>query len=116
MHFAAIMHVACREVHDQRQKGSGAGGGGGGWGGERGRRGGAGQAERRARSAMERLPRPIATMPDCTSSRIPNGSSTRRKASSLSDVPVTSIVTASGATSTTLARNSCTVSSTCERV
>src|SRR3954454_15280978 len=77
---------------------------------------GEGQAERRARSAMERLPRPMATSPDCTSSRMPKGSSTRRNASSLSDVPVTSMVTASGATSTTLARNSCAVSRTCERV
>jgi hypothetical protein len=43
---------------------------------------------------------------------MPNGSSTRIRALSLSCVPVASIVTASAATSTTLARNSCTVSST----
>ncbi len=62
---------------------------------------------------MERLPRPIATMPDCTSSRTPKGSSTRSMASSFSGLPVASMVIASGATSTTFARNSWTVSSTC---
>ena len=73
------------------------------------------QAERSDRSVIERLPRPMATRPDCTSSRMPNGSMTFRKASSLSGLPVTSTVTASGATSTTLARNNRTVSSTLER-
>src|SRR3954447_23692272 len=68
------------------------------------------------RSVMDREPRPTATIPDWTSSLMPNGSSTRMSASSLSAVPVASMVTASGATSTTLARNSCTVSRTCERV
>ena len=51
---------------------------------------------------MERGPRPTATMPDWTSSRMPYGSSTRTSASSLSRVPVASMVTASGATSTDL--------------
>src|SRR3954449_9042311 len=77
---------------------------------------GRGQAERSARSAMLRGPRATATIPDCTISRTPNGSSTRSSAASLSTLPVASTVTASGETSTTLARNSCTVSSTCERV
>src|SRR5688572_7628904 len=58
----------------------------------------------------------MATMPDCTSSRIPKGSSTRRKSPSLSALPVTWIVTASGATSTTLARKSWTASSTAPRL
>src|SRR5919107_2003556 len=65
---------------------------------------------------MLRGPRATATMPDCTISRTPNGSSTRSSAASLSTLPVASIVTASGDTSTTLARNSWTVSSTAERV
>ena len=43
---------------------------------------------RNERSVMERAPRPMATMPDWTSSLMPNGSSTRMKASSLSGVPV----------------------------
>src|SRR5215467_6460129 len=67
---------------------------------------------RSARSVMDLLPRPRATMPDCTSSLMPNGSSTLIRASSLSRFPVASTVTASWATSTTLARNSATVSST----
>ena len=37
---------------------------------------------------MERDPRPTATIPDWTSSLMPNGSSTSRRARSLSDVPV----------------------------
>src|SRR6476620_8027460 len=65
---------------------------------------------------MERGPRPMATMPDCTSSLMPNGSRTRSSASSLSLLPVASMVTASGATSTTLARNSWAVSSTWDRL
>src|SRR5919112_3353090 len=65
---------------------------------------------------MLRGPRATATIPDCTISRTPNGSSTRSRAASLSTLPVASMVTASGATSTTFARNSWTVSSTCERV
>ena len=73
-------------------------------------------ARRRVRSVIERGPRPIATMPDWTSSRMPNGSSTRSSAASLSALPVTSMVTASGATSTTLARNSWTASRTWPRV
>src|SRR5680860_160235 len=68
------------------------------------------------RSVIERLPRPMATMPDWTSSRTPNGSSTARKSLSLPALPVTSIVIASGATSTTLARKSWTASSTWPRV
>src|SRR5690348_4878431 len=64
---------------------------------------------------MDREPRPIATAPDWTISLIPYGSRSRINASNFSAVPVASIVSASGATSTTLARNSCTVSSTCER-
>ena len=44
---------------------------------------------------IERAPRPMATMPDCTSSRIPKGSTTARKPASLSGLPVTSMVTAS---------------------
>ena len=40
---------------------------------------------------MEREPRPTATMPDWTISRMPNGSSTRTSAASLSRVPVASI-------------------------
>src|SRR5690606_11399189 len=70
----------------------------------------------RDRSVMERAPRPMATMPDWTSSLIPNGSSTLTKASSLSGVPVHSMVTASAATSTQRARKSWTSSSTWERL
>ena len=73
-------------------------------------RGGRGQAERRARSVIERAPRPTATMPECTSSLTPKGSRTFSSASSLSPLPVASMTTASWETSTTLARNSCTVS------
>src|SRR4051812_18435692 len=51
-------------------------------------------------------------MPDCTSSRMPYGSSIRSNAPILSDVPVASTVSASGETSTTLARKSWTVSRT----
>src|SRR4051812_9648386 len=51
-------------------------------------------------------------MPDCTSSRMPYGSSIRSSAPILSDVPVASTVSASGETSTTLARKSWTVSRT----
>src|SRR5689334_14632007 len=61
---------------------------------------------------MERLPRPMATMPDWTSSLIPNGSSTLISASSFSRFPVASTVITSRATSTTLTRNRLTVSST----
>src|SRR6185437_6864697 len=61
---------------------------------------------------MDRPPRPTAIVPDLTSSLMPNGSRTRTSASSLSWLPVASIVTASSATSTTRARNSSTVSST----
>src|SRR5215469_15389298 len=71
---------------------------------------------RSARSVMDLLPRPRATMPDCTSSLMPNGSSTLIRASSLSRFPVASTVTASCATSTTLARKSATVSSTRDRL
>src|SRR3954453_17714734 len=74
------------------------------------------QAVRSARSLMLREPRETATMPDWTISRTPNGSSTRSSAASLSTLPVASMVTASGDTSTTLARNSCTVSRTADRV
>src|SRR5579862_6881644 len=61
---------------------------------------------------MERPPRPMATMPDWTSSLIPNGSSTLISASSFSRFPVASTEITSSATSTTLARNRLTVSST----
>src|ERR1700677_4224491 len=61
---------------------------------------------------MERPPRPMATMPDWTSSLIPNGSSTLISASSFSRSPVASTVMTSSATSTTRARNRLTVSST----
>src|ERR671910_1538256 len=70
---------------------------------------------RNARSVIEREPRPTATTPDWTSSRMPNGSSTRSSASSFSADPVASMVTASAATSTTFARNSWTVSRMCDR-
>ena len=49
---------------------------------------------------MEREPRPMATVPDWTISRIPNGSSAASSASSLFGLPVASTVTASAATST----------------
>src|ERR1700730_12702837 len=65
---------------------------------------------------MDRPPRPMATMPDWTSSLIPNGSSTLISASSFSRLPVTSTVITSIATSTTRARNSVTVSSTRDRL
>src|ERR1700729_1306808 len=65
---------------------------------------------------MERPPRPIATMPDWTSSLIPNGSDTLISASSFSRLPVASTVITSSATSTTLARNRLTVSSTRDRL
>ena len=55
-------------------------------------------------------------MPDCTSSLTPYGSSTSSSAVSLSVVPVASMVSESVATSTTLARNICTISSTWLRV
>src|SRR6516165_4025229 len=65
---------------------------------------------------MERPPRPMATIPDCTSSLMPNGSSTLISASSFSRFPVASTVITSSATSTTLARNRLTVSSTRDRL
>src|SRR5947209_808957 len=65
---------------------------------------------------MERPPRPMATRPDCTSSLIPNGSSTLISASSFSRFPVASTVITSSATSTTLARNRLTVSRTRDRL
>src|ERR1700683_3723440 len=65
---------------------------------------------------MERPPRPMATMPDWTSSLIPNGSSTLISASSFSQLPVACMVTTSMAPSTTRARNSLTVSSTRDRL
>src|SRR5690606_21883036 len=68
--------------------------------------------QRTAEAVMEHGPRPIAIVPDWTSSRMPYGSSIRSNASSLSLVPVASTVSASGDTSTTLARNSWTVSNT----
>src|SRR5215471_4100672 len=54
----------------------------------------------------------MATIPDCTSSFIPNGSSTLISASSFSLLPVASTVITSSPTSTTLARNRFTVSRT----
>ena len=73
------------------------------------------RSRRAARAAViEREPRPMATRPDCTISLMPYGSRSRSSASSLSGVPVASMVSVSGATSTTLARNSSTVSSTCD--
>src|SRR6202453_1578474 len=65
---------------------------------------------------MERPPRPMATMPDWTSSLIPNGSSTLISASSFSRFPVASTVITSSATSTTLARNRFRSSSTLDRL
>src|SRR5664279_4428386 len=64
---------------------------------------------------MDRGPRPSATMPDCTSSRTPNGSSIFVNASSLSLVPVASTVTESGATSMMCARNISTIETICGR-
>src|SRR6185295_4758747 len=64
---------------------------------------------------VERGPRPTATMPDCTISLIPYGSSTLSSAASLSAVPVASIVTDSVPTSTILARNRFATSSTALR-
>src|SRR5690348_449865 len=58
----------------------------------------------------------MATIPDCTSSLIPNGSITLISASSFSRFPVASTVITSSATSTTLARNRLTVSSTRDRL
>src|SRR6478609_2355268 len=78
-----------------------------------------GQAERltrsRARSVIERDPRPMATVPDCTISRMPNGSRAASRASSLPGPPVASMTTVSGTTSTTCARNSWTTSRTLVR-
>src|SRR5690625_3594348 len=71
---------------------------------------------RKARSVIERGPRPTPTIPDCTNSRMPYGSSTFRRASNLSDDPVASMVTASVATSTTFARKSSAVWRTWGRV
>ena len=53
-------------------------------------------AARRLGAVIDREPRPIATRPDCTISLIPNGSRSRSSASSLSAVPVASMVSASG--------------------
>ena len=55
-------------------------------------------------------------MPDCTSSRTPNGSSILTSASSLSLVPVASTVTASGVMSMIRARNISTIETICGRV
>src|SRR5579875_538634 len=54
---------------------------------------------------MPRGPRDSDTKPDWTISRTPNGSSTFSRASSLAGVPVASMVSDSGDTSITLARN-----------
>src|SRR5690606_26967219 len=70
------------------------------------------RVQRMADAVMDLAPRPMATIPDCTISRMPYGSSMRSSAEALSAVPVGSMVSASGETSTSLARNSCTVSST----
>src|SRR5260370_8434922 len=67
---------------------------------------------RGGRSVIERRRRPMPTIPDCTSSLIPNGSSPLISASSFSLFPVASTVITSRATSTTLARNRFTASST----
>src|SRR5699024_4499506 len=66
----------------------------------------------RLRSVIARPPRPIATSPDFTISRMPKDSSIPSSAVSLSCVPVASMVTESAAASTTFARNICTISST----
>ena len=71
---------------------------------------------RSERSEIEREPRPIATMPDWTSSRIPNGSRILSTSAILALLPITWTVTASVATSTTLARNSWTTSRIWPRV
>src|SRR5262245_7756774 len=55
-------------------------------------------------------------MPDWTSSRIPNGSRIRSRSAILAGLPITWTVTASVATSTTLARNSWTTSRIWPRV
>ena len=52
-------------------------------------------------------------MPDCTSSRTPNGSSILTNASSLSLVPVASTVNASGVMSMMCARNMSTIVTIC---
>src|SRR5919198_2465621 len=65
---------------------------------------------------MDRAPRPMAMLPDCTNSLMPNGSSILSMASSFSVDPVASMVTASGETSTVLARKSWTISTIWERV
>ena len=62
---------------------------------------------------IDRGPRPRATMPDCTSSRTPNGSSILIRASSLSLVPVASTVTASGVMSMIRALNISTIDTIC---
>src|SRR5947209_10481179 len=64
---------------------------------------------------MERGPRPSATVPDWAISLIPSGDRTARSACSLSGVPVASRVTVSVLTSTTRARKSSAVCSTCVR-
>src|SRR5437763_3857873 len=61
---------------------------------------------------MPRGPRDNETTPDCTSSRIPYGSSTRNRASRFSGVPVVSMINDSVDTSTTLARKRFTASMT----
>src|SRR5699024_10441812 len=66
----------------------------------------------RLRSVIARPPRPMATWPDFTISRMPKDSSIPSSAVSLSCVPVASMVTESAAASTTFARNICTISST----
>src|SRR5699024_538711 len=70
----------------------------------------------RLRSVIARPPRPMATSPDFTISRMPKDSSIPSSAVSLSCVPVASMVTESAAASTTFARNICTISSTEVRV
>src|SRR6185312_2107616 len=60
-------------------------------------------------------PRPRATVPDCAISLIPSGARTASSACSLSGVPVASRVTVSVLTSTTWARKSSAVWSTCVR-
>src|SRR6185295_16211429 len=65
---------------------------------------------------IPRGPRDSETTPDCTSSRIPYGSSTRNRASNFSGVPVASTVSDSVETSTTLARKRFTASMTWLRV
>src|SRR5919198_804534 len=60
-------------------------------------------------------PRDMATRPVRTISRMPNGRSTSSRPSILSSVPVISMISDSGATSTTRARKTCTSCSRCER-